>query len=629
MSRRWRELSSSPVTLLCLAFPGAFLPLDAIFAGPGILTYATGDQAARIFLYSAALAFLLSALACLVAIALRLRACVVLGAALTLIALAVLHSVVLWSQYYNYSLHYQWVRHLVALLVAIVAGPLLVRHASTRQIDALASVLRASTSIAVLMSLACALFVTAAAEPAPAPAATAKIDARRPHIFLISIDTFSAMYLPMYGYARPTTPRLSEFAAEATLFRRNYANANLTTPGVNSILHGTRPWTHRALHIEAKPLRAAQAQSLPALLKSAGYFTAAVATNPWAAPRNLGMQDYFSVVSENNVCAAADPLLVLTPELQVAVKSSLAWNALRSMAVWLSDRLGACEGRQYDPELAFAEARRIVSTAPAGQPLFLWIHLFPPHDPYVSPSPFLGSVEAVPEGRDRASTTPPYGYEAAGHLDFPGIWQARYLEAIGYVDHHVGAFLDELRRRGLFDPSLIVVTADHGESFSKEYGAHGGPALHEDLVRVPLVIKEPGQHSPRAVDQLSEQADLLPTILELAGLAAPSQIEGVSLVPALRGKGSERAVFAMNFQQSKRLGPLDTGTVAMVEGRWKYVHYFGRINYPFMPPLEDELYDLGADPHEWHSLAQSNPAVASRMRSAIEAKLAQKGRRLE
>ena len=629
MRRRWQQLSSSPIALLSLAFPGVFLPLDLIFAGPGIFTYATRDQAARIFLYSTALAFLLSALAGVLAIALRLRARVIVVAALSLTALAVLHSVVLWSQYYTYSVHYQWLRHLAAVLLALMAGPLLARRTSARQLEGLGSVLRASTAVVAVVALACGLLSMAGADRAPAPAAMAQRTGGHPSIFLISIDTLSAMYLPIYGYPRETAPRLSEFAAEATLFRRNYANANLTTPSVNSILHGTRPWTHRALHIEARPLRATQARSLPALLGSAGYFTAAVATNPWAAPRNLGMQDYFSVVSENNVCVAADPLLVLTPELQVAVKSSLAWMALHSVVVWASDRLRVCEGRQFDPALAFAEARRILAAAPADRPLFLWIHLFPPHDPYVPPAPFLGTIAAVAQGRDRASTTPPYGYEAAEHLDFPGIWQVRYLEAIGYVDHHIGAFLHELKRRGLFAPSLIVVTADHGESFSKSYGAHGGPALHEDLVRVPLLIKEPGQRSPRAVEQLSEQADLLPTILELAGIASPSGTEGISLVPAMRGKAAQRAVFAMNFQQSKRLGRLDTGTVAMVEGRWKYVHYFGRIHYPFMPVLEDELYDLSADPHEWHNLVHASPALGARMREAIDAKLAEHGGPIE
>ena len=142
-------------------------------------------------------------------------------------------------------------------------------------------------------------------------------------------------------------------------------------------------------------------------------------------------------------------------------------------------------------------------------------------------------------------------------------------------------------------------------------------------MRIPLLIKVPGQREGKALTQLTEQADLLPTILELAGVAARPRTEGISLVPALGGRQIERAVFSMNFQQSKRLGPLDTGTVAMLEGRWKYVHYFGKIHYPFIPPLEDELYDLAADPREGSNQIATQAQVARRMRKEIEAQLEQ------
>ena len=393
-------------------------------------------------------------------------------------------------------------------------------------------------------------------------------------------------------------------------------------------MHGTRPWTHRAVHLEAKAVAPAPAQSLPALLRAAGYFTAAVATNTWAAPRNLGMTEYFAEVSENNVCAASDPASVLPPEWQIAIRASLAWKSVHWLVVRTADWIGLCAGRHFDPELAFGEARGILARAPAGRPLFLWVHLFPPHDPYITPAPFVGTSAPTPEARDRTSTRPPEAYEARNHLDFPGLWRLRYEEAIRYVDHHIGAFLDELKRTGVYGRSLIVITADHGESFSKFYGRHGGPALHEELVRIPLLIKVPGQREGKELTQLTEQADLLPTILELAGVAARPRTEGISLVPALGGRQIERAVFSMNFQQSKRLGPLDTGTVAMLEGRWKYVHYFGKIHYPFIPPLEDELYDLAADPHEGSNQIAAQPHIAGRMRREIEVQLEQQaGRR--
>jgi len=626
---RWREFLSGPLAMLFLAFPGIFLPLDMIFAGPGIMVYATWEQAARIFLYSAALAVLMSAIACLIVAWLPARGRFAVLLCLTLTAFALLHGLLLWSQYFTYSLEYQWLRQTAVVVLALAAGPVLARLLRERHLASLHSVLRASTTLMALAALACVALLAAVSGEERASAAAVEKTADRPPIFLITVDTLSALYLPMYGYDRPTAPRLAEFADGATIFLRNYANSNFTTPAVNSIMHGTRPWTHRAVHLEAKPVAAARAQSLPALLKGAGYFTASVSTNTWAAPRNLGITEHFLAVSENNVCAASDPVSVLPPELQIGIRGSLAWNGVHWLIVRTANWLGLCAGRHFDPELAFAEARGILARAPARRPLFLWVHLFPPHDPYITPAPFVGTFAPGPEARDRASTKPPDAYEARNRLDFPGLWRLRYHEAIRYVDYHIGAFLDELKRTGLYGRSLIVITADHGESFSKLYGRHGGPALHEELVRIPLLIKVPGQTERRELAQLSEQADLLPTIVELAGVAPRPRTEGISLVPALRGRFIERTVFSMNFQQSKRLGPLDTGTVAMFQGRWKYVHYFGKSHYPFIPPLEDGLYDLAADPRETVNQIGARAELAGRMRQEIEARLEQHAGRIK
>lgn len=621
-----RDSGSGPLALLFLTFPAVFLPLDMIYAGPWIMAYATWGQAARIFLYCAGLALAMSALACLIVASIPALVRHARAVCLALIALALLHGMLLWSQYFAYSDDYQWLRQVGVVVLSAAAGPFLARRLGEQHISALGAVLRASAVVAAIVAVGAAL-VAARSAPDDRPAPGAQQAGNRPSIFLITIDTLSALYLPMYGYDRPTAPRLAEFAGGASVFLRNYANSNFTTPAMNSIMQGTRPWTHRAVQLEARPLDESAA-SLPALLKAAGYFTAAVSTNAWAGPRHLGLERHFSALSENNLCPAADPALVLPPELQVAIKSSLAWRAVHSFIVWASDRIGLCAGRHFDPELAFAEARRLLARAPGGQPLFLWVHLFPPHDPYITPAPFAGAFAPSLQARDRASTIPPYLFEAGERLDFPGLWLLRYLEAIRYLDHHVGAFLDELKKKGLFAPSLIVITADHGESFSRFYGHHGGPGLHEELVRVPLLLKAPGQTERKEVRQLSEQVDLMPTILELAAIAPRPRLEGVSLAPALRGQAIERPVFSMNFQQATRLGPLDAGSVAMLEGRWKYVHYLGKFHYPRMPPLEDALYDLAADPRETSSQIALQPRLAARMRKEIDARLREHGGRI-
>lgn len=615
--------------LLFLVFPGLFLPLDLLYATPGIMTYATPDQAARIFLYSAAASLVLSVGAC--ALCAPLPAFARRMSCLALVAFALIYGLIRWTSFFIEHLdETQWLRQLSAFALAVPAGLLLAKLARPAHLDGLLSILRASTLALGLGALGCAaiLALNWAQEPRR-PSGVEANGGGMPAIFLITIDTLSARRLPTYGYPHPTAPRLAQFAGGASVFLRHYANSNFTTSTVVSMMYGTRPWTDRAIQHEGLPLARLSAASLPAALKAAGYLTASVSTNPWAAPRNLGLGEHFDVLSDHNVCAANDPLWVLRPDLQVALKSSLPWSGLLALFVRASDLAGLCPGNHFDPELAFAQARHILAHAPADRPLFLWVHLFPPHDPYVTPAPFLGSFGPGSQARNRRSSIPPYLYAARDRLDFPGIWGVRYDEAIRYVDHHVGAFLDELKRIGRYDPSLIIVSADHGESFSKGYGGHGGPGLHEDLVHIPLIVKLPAQRAGRRVSELSEQVDLAPTLLELAGIRRRHRGEGVSLVPALRGEKLDRPVFSMNFQQSRRLGALDTGIVAMFEGRWKYVHYFGNIYYPRIPELHDGLYDLEADPFELWNQIPLRDNLASRMRAQIKAGLEQHGRRIE
>ena len=189
------------------------------------------------------------------------------------------------------------------------------------------------------------------------------------------------------------------------------------------------------------------------------------------------------------------------------------------------------------------------------------------------------------------------------------------------MDHSIGLFVDWLSSKGLLQDTLLILSADHGESFSHEYGGHGGPMLNDDLIHIPLIIKEPGQTMGKKLRTLSEQIDLMPTILELAGVPIEGAVEGRSLVPALRGQKMEGPIFSMNFEQNSRFKELTTGSVAMIAGRWKYVHYYGSIHYPMMPKLVDSLYDLETDAGENTSLIAEQPAVAAKMLRAIQEQL--------
>ncbi|MDE2051790.1 MAG: sulfatase [Gammaproteobacteria bacterium] len=465
------------------------------------------------------------------------------------------------------------------------------------------------------------------------PVATSTVlpgNGSRPNIVLLTIDALSAPHMSLYGYARPTTPQLQQFARGALVFDRAYANGNFTTPGIATLLTGTLPWTHRALQLPVWPLNRTRTTSLPAVLERAGYRTGYVSTNAIAGAAKQGFAAYFQFARPDrtgHVTLCADELSKYLRYVCAAEELP----PLEEMEGIAAQFRPANDNLEHDPRLALQPALHWLATADRSRPLFLWVHLFPPHSPYAVPKPWLGRFDASRRDRNAASTQPSWAWIQS---QLPQIQvhtlEARYDEAVAYADAYVGPFLQRALET-LGPNTVIVVTADHGESFAHGYGAHTGPGLYNEIVHIPLIIKLPGETSGSRCDAPAQQADIAPTLAALAGVAAPADWEGQSLIGACAGgldSAPQRAIFSMNFEQNPRFAALKTGSVAVVEGRWKLIHYMGALHYPYMPPLHDELYDVVSDPHERHNLASRQPAVVQRLLGLIEAALAQHGGRV-
>ncbi|HEX4269672.1 MAG TPA: sulfatase-like hydrolase/transferase [Steroidobacteraceae bacterium] len=454
----------------------------------------------------------------------------------------------------------------------------------------------------------------------------------RPNIVLLSIDALSAPHMSLYGYSRQTTPALAQFAQGAVTFDRAYANGNFTTPGIATIVTGTLPWTHRALQLPVWPLTYTRRTSLPAVLERAGYRTGYVSTNAIAGAAKQGVGQYFQFASTDRI----GHVTLCADGLSRYLKYVCAASELSPLEEMddLARRLhGPPHNLEHDPRLALVPALHWLGSVDHSKPIFLWVHLFPPHSPYAVPRPWLGRFDPSQLDTTVASTEP---YWAWIQSQLTGaqvqVLEARYDEAVAYADAYAGPFLQSALK--ILGPNtVIVVTADHGESFDHGYGAHTGPGLYNEIVHIPLIVRLPGETSGSRCDQPVQQADIAPTLAALAGVAAPPDWEGRSLVDACSdapsgGAAPERAIFSMNFEQNPRFAALKTGSVAVIEGRWKLIHYMGRLHYPFMPPLHDELYDVVSDPSEHHDLAAQQPALVQRLLGLIDTALAQHGGRV-
>ncbi len=524
------------------------------------------------------------------------------------------------------------------LLVALALGlAVAMTHRGRRLAAQLTLVALAGTALGALSLASLPAFgwqpaATASTEPAEARGAgppRAATPPRRPHILLLTIDALSAEHMSLYGAVRPTTPALAAFARSATTFDRAYASANFTTPGIASILTGTRPWTHRALQLPVWPGSATRRRSLPALLQANGYQMGYVSTNARAGGAAQGFGGYFQYARTDrtgDLTLCLDRLSSVLPYLCAATEMPLI-----ERAVALADRLrGGADTEHYDPRLATRPALEWLRRVDKGKPVFLWVHLFPPHSPYATPAPWIGRFDPSPDARDIAGTEPAWVYlMSQTPASRAHTLEARYDESVAYVDHYAGEFLQQALQL-LGSNTVVVVTADHGESFGHGYGAHTGPGLYDEIIRVRLIIKLPGETAGKHTDLLAEQVDIAPTLAEAAGLVPAASWEGRSLLgacaaPTPASGEPDRPAFSMNFEQNHRYAALTTGSVAAIEGRWKLVHYMGPLHYPLIPRLHDELYDLSTDPGERVNRAAEEPGEVTYLRGLIAAQLALHG----
>ncbi len=436
----------------------------------------------------------------------------------------------------------------------------------------------------------------------------------RPNIILVTFDALAAEDMSVYGYERPTTPFITRWAKTAALFTKAEAASNWTPPTTSTLMTGKRVWTHRTYHEKGtKPFRSST-ESLPLLLKKNGYYNMAFIVNHLASVQTLGIADSFDAAPPATDFSAPVSLI----EIADAFLYRLFGEKIR-LYDWvikqdfiLSRMLSALSADYSEtvtpPSKAFSRFLEIMDDNPPPQPFFAWIHLFPPHFPYLPPEPFMGMFDSSPRFRTRKSqerqmwiSDSLYNEEAVGIL------KARYDEFIRYCDSQFEAFIRELQKRGLLKDSVIILSSDHGESFQRRYLRHGGEHLYEQVTRIPLIIKEPGRRRGTVINDLAGQADIPATILALADIPVPSWMEGRSLVPLMNGEETgPQPEFSMNLQTNPSRGrPITKGVVAVWDGDYKLIHN--------LKENSSLLFNLKRDPGELEDLLDREPEVARRL----------------
>jgi arylsulfatase A-like enzyme len=426
-----------------------------------------------------------------------------------------------------------------------------------------------------------------------------------PNIVLISIDTLRADHLGAWGYARGTSPELDAFSRDAVRFSRAIGQAPTTTPAHMSIFTGLVPAVHRMSN-----LREGEAQSLDPsvttfteLLREAGYYTAGF-HGGGNVDGSLGFDrgfDFYSsdYISYNWMGAYRDPRDL---------------DAIRSWLRVARDR---------------------------GKPLFLFLHHYVCHSPYVSAPDairdrFLSgrAVDGLERGAgddekrrmiamlDRrtggqAKRLLQWGMFREAHDRF---WKGvdigrpdhrRHVEAlydaqVAYSDWLFGRVRRLLSEEGAWDRSVIVVLSDHGE----EFGEHGGREhrqLFAETVHVPLLIRFPDGVGRRGatVDRMVRTMDVMPTVFDALKLPLDAPIQGTSFLSLVGGKGSYAPPMVTYDDR-------DFQRVRLVRDGLAYTNQH-------TDTADEWLFDEAKDPAEQHNLAGERPADLARMQQLAEA----------
>ncbi len=417
----------------------------------------------------------------------------------------------------------------------------------------------------------------------------------KPNVLLLTVDTLRADRLGVYGYRLDTTPNIDRLAMQGALFEDCTVQWPKTWPSIASLMTGAYPKTTGMQYVRrALP---SSFHVLSEILRDAGYTTAAVVANYNIGKIfgfDQGFDDFIESWQDKWAEEAKGQPFTNTPEL---VKRYTNATIVTDQGISL---------------LREREKKR---------PFFLWLHYMDPHGPYVPPESFRNTFEGEhTEQPSPLGLLPKYQRqtdpETGKLITNLGFYQAQYDGEIRYLDEEIGRFLAELDAMNLSGSTVIVLTADHGESLGEhDYYFDHGKFSYQVTARIPLMIVNQGViEAGRRIKQPIGLIDLPPTILELAGIEAPVTFEGESLLSLLRGAGNGRRSEHV-FMESGYYPEATQLTVRHAE--WKLIHVQARQDRRLMAGTEFELYNVYEDPYETKNLVSRHPDVVEDLKRVL------------
>jgi len=394
---------------------------------------------------------------------------------------------------------------------------------------------------------------------------------RKPNIILIGIDSLRADHMGVYGYCRNTTPHIAEFAKDATLFERNFSPHIPTTSAYANMLTGMDAFRTQVVALRHKGEMHPDVRPLQAILKEAKYTTTCVG---FQSPSARNFDKYLNFEGwgpgPDGYSRKAENLNAVTiPELQRLAKGK--------------------------------------------KPFFLFMRHMDPHSPYLPPSPF-DRIFYSGDPCDPSKTSMKPVMDFKPFCDYFASWMpegitdakyevAQYDGAVAYMDSCIQNILTTIDELGISDNTIVVLTADHGETLDEHdcwFDHHG---TYDNTLHVPLIVRYPSKiPAGKRVGGYTYLMDIVPTILDLADISVPDKFDGQSLVPMANGAVETHSP-EFYFTECTWMRKHGWRTP-----EWKLIVAL-EPDFHFKPPVE--LYNLIQDPEENNNLAEDQPEVVT------------------
>jgi len=470
-----------------------------------------------------------------------------------------------------------------------------------------------------------ALLVGGCSKTEPSRSTSALGSSQKFNVLLVTLDTTRADHLGCYGHAGGTSPHLDALAADGIRFETAISSAALTPVSHASIMTGLWPCHHgvRVLYAKSGYKLSKNIATLATVLKSSGYKTGAFLSS-FPVSQFFGFDNGFDTF-DNGLGHPADHVLGEQPDgswrFDVGANQRRSDETTNQTIAWL-DKIQSLSPKS--PSTKSPTTKSPTTKSPTTKsPFFLWVHYWDPHDPFITP-PRQVVMRFKPSDKTASMETKR---------------RALYDSEIFFVDYQFGRLIQKFKDMGLYDNTVIVVVADHGEGLG-DHNHKFHRIIYQEQIHVPLIMRIPGGSKSRVVSDLVRTTDIYPTVLALLGINPPAKVDGLSLVGLMNGKkespstkspstkspstkspstkSSLRIAFAealimydLNATSLLKRRPNDGLLYCAMDRDWKLI-YRPRL------PDKSELYHLHTDPGETTNLYAKEPQQAKRLMTKLQ-----------